>query len=226
MRLGLTRTVSLFALLIASPAWAEPANTPGEARRSGDIVCGPRSLQYILSTLKPSAAPDLLEIVTRVQPEFEKGSSLPRLKDYLEDQGLFTAAIKPASNSTIVWPHPVLLHLRGENDNLGHYVVLLPTSDRSIATMWSGLAGITRMPTWRLSERIDGGALLVSPQPIKEATFFFPLNTDALIRRLGWTFILIATPLIGFAWASWTSATHAGGRLMRSSSEKYLIPPA
>ncbi len=201
MRSPLSRTALIFASLLGAPAGAEAPKPAGPARRPSDIVCGPRCLEYIAKSFRPGFSMGLSEIVAQVQPEFEKGASLAHLDRFLNQQGLHTLAIKPAAGTAICWPYPVLLHLSAEDDDLGHYVVLLPGSDRATATVWSGLAGVIKVPTWRLSERIGGGALLISPKPIPPTDPAFPATLDSRVRRVGWATILLATPIIGLALA-------------------------
>jgi ABC-type bacteriocin/lantibiotic exporter with double-glycine peptidase domain len=200
-------------------AWSEPSRSTNGRRPPGDVVCGPRCLRFILQAVRSEAsAPDLVSIVARVQPDLDEGASLSLLKKYLDDQGLFTLAFKPEPNTAIVSPFPALVHLRGNQDDLGHYVVLLPNSDRSNATVWSGLAGPVRLPTWWLAERIDAGAVLVAPRPI-EANLAFPATTDFSRRQVGWGILLIA----GFLLSVCGLANSRCSLLSGSHSERPLV---
>ena len=136
---------------------------------------------------------NLVDIVSEIQPDFDKGSSLASIKNYLEANGLFTLAVKPAAGSALVSPYLALVHLRPTRSTIGHYVVLLTDSDSNTAIVWSGQLGRLSIPMWQFDEMIDGGLLLVSSNPITEFPSFSK-TTDLYVLMFAIT--TISTSLI------------------------------
>ena len=148
-----------------------------------DVVCGPRCVEFLLKTLRPETSASLVDIVSQVQPDFERGSSLGVIKRYLEAQGLYTLALQPARGSALVLPHLALVHIRPSDSTLGHFVVLLPNSDSNKAIVWSGQAGRLSLPMWELGQMIDGGMLLVGTSPFQNIPDFTK-TTDYMIQNV------------------------------------------
>lgn len=142
----------------------EPAVSP---RSRGDVVCGPRCVQYVLQHYGIES--DLIDLVKETQSDFEAGASLANLNDALRRRGVFTAALKLSPNSVLQWPHPVLMHLSSETEGMGHFVVWLPTQDGSESQVWNGLSGTQTGPESVLAKKRSGYVLLTAtaeiPQP-------------------------------------------------------------
>lgn len=156
----------------------EPVPSP---RSRGDVVCGPRCVQYVLQHYGIES--DLIDLVKETQSDFEAGASLAALDDALRRRGVFTATLKLSPNAVLQWPHPVLMHLTPETEGIGHFVVWLPTSDRTQVQVWTGLAGIQTGSESRLAAKRSGVVLLTSPTTIEQPTS----ASASTIRWGGWS---------------------------------------
>ena len=177
-------------LLIASQGFSansasESPTLKAEQTGQGDIICGPRCVAYILEHYGRDE--ELVTLVRETQwPRMDQGASLDALRQSLAGRGVHTAAIRISPEAELVWPHPVLVHLkppasqsrprsRPEN-NLGHYVVWLPDSSASHVRLWSGLPGVMTGTRREFVAHRSGVVLLTAPEPIR--------STDAAVRRI------------------------------------------
>lgn len=168
-----------------------------KGQKPSNIVCGPRCVQFVTGYYKNNSPTDLLHIIESVQANLEAGSSLADLASYLKGQGLFTMALKPAEGNTIVYGRPSIVHLRGDGNGIGHFVIVLPGSDGVSSFIWSGLEGYQSMPAWELASMVEGGFLLTNDQPIDVASYQDVATRDKQIHRVGWILVFAAVPVIG-----------------------------
>lgn len=141
----------------------EPVPSP---RSRGDVVCGPRCVQYVLQHYGIES--DLIDLVKETQSDFEAGASLAALDDALRRRGVFTAALKLSPNAALQWPHPVLMHLSPETGEMGHFVVWLPTPDGSKSQVWNGLSGTQSGLESVLAKKRSGYVLLTAAAEIRQ----------------------------------------------------------
>ncbi len=154
---------------------------------TGDAICGPRCVQYILNHYGQHA--DLIELVRETQwPDFEAGASLEALSRALEKRGIHTCALRVDPQAKLSWPHPVLFHLTGHEAG-GHYIVRLSPS--SGTTRWGGLERLKKRPSEILAERFSGIALLTSPDPITDPATAVPYAGGRWSLRFLWSITTI-----------------------------------
>ncbi len=193
----------------------EPAVSP---RSRGDVVCGPRCVQYVLQHYGIDS--DLIDLVKETQSDFEAGASLATLDDALRRRGVFTAALKLSPNAILQWPQPVLMHLSPETEGMGHFVVWLPTTDGSRSQVWNGLSGTQTGLESVLSKKRSGYVLLTAAaeirQPETAAQRTIRLELWSLFRLVG----VIA--LIGVVASYWQSVWRACRRVRLSLFGSYL----
>lgn len=192
--------IALPCLFWPAPGFAQQV-TPSTARYESiglsppDNVCGARCVHYLLRHYQ-GVAPDLMEIVRQIQwPDVSAGATLADMKDFLESHGVRTKAMKVAPGHMVESTHPCILHLRPSAPTaLGHYVILLPGSDRSYARVLD-LDGVKELPTWELLEKCSGAVLLTGPpgQELSGEDARVVMATDTLVRRSGYLSLAILT---------------------------------
>lgn len=217
----LTMGVSVVVwFLVCSGIWTNAdATEPVVSQRSrGDVVCGPRCVQYVLQHYGIES--DLIDLVKETQSDFEAGASLAVLDDALRRRGVFTAALKLSPNALLQWPHPVLVHLSPETGEIGHFVVWLPTQDGSQSQVWNGLSGTQTGLESVLAKKRSGYVLLTAAteirQPEAAAQRTFRLDLWSLFRLVG----VIA--LIGVIATFWKSVWRACRCVKLSRFGSYL----
>ena len=154
--------IALRLTCISLICWVSPC----QARDTdGDFICGPRCVSFLLEYYgRPS--PELIELVKALQwPRLEQGASLASIERELNQRGVYTFALKVGKEARIVWPEPVLVHLKGDAAG-GHYVVLLPPNKGVNDKVWVGLGGFRVGPSRDLARRRSGYLLLTSKKPI------------------------------------------------------------
>ncbi len=208
IRTILATMIGLSALGIQPASGDEP-----KPAQNGDIVCGPRCLQYLLQCYGKKD-PGLIELVREVQwPDIEAGSTLKALDEALRKRGVFTRALEIGPDSRLSWPYPVLLHLNGEDEDEGHFVVWLPSSSESREQVWTGLVGVRSGPPAKMAKRRSGAVLLTAPVPIEELGSAVSYHRDWLWHRYAWA----------VAGVLFTSVAFWGGGRYRQG--RRLIPP-
>lgn len=129
-----------------------------------DLVCGPRCVQYLLQYYGREA--DLIELVREIQwPDLASGASLDALDKALNERGIHTFGMQLAPQARLEWPYPVLIHLKVEGAEIGHYAVWLPSSSGKVA-LWNGLLGIQQVSGGELAKCGTGAILLTAPKTI------------------------------------------------------------
>ena len=137
------------------------------ANGHGDLVCGPRCVQYVLKHYRQDV--DLVEVIREVQwPDLEHGATMQAMAAYLTERGIHTAGMQLASKTRLTWENPVIVHLTGESDEIGHYVVWLPSTSGRVVDAWFGLEGIRQVPEREFAGLRSGAILLTSPAPIQD----------------------------------------------------------
>ncbi len=143
---------------------SDPPKAAGVPERAQDLVCGPRCIQYVLRHYGQDA--DLIDLVKEVQwPNLEAGATLAAVETALNKRGIHTQAISITAGGRLQWPHPVVLHVRGDGD-LGHFVVWLGRTEAGADVVWDGLSGSQTGPWDKLYTHCTGTALLTAPAPI------------------------------------------------------------
>lgn len=152
-----------------------------------DFVCGPRCVQYLVRHYRPDDRTELIDFVRELQwPNLEAGTDLAHLAESLQSRGIHTSALTLGHEDELVWPQPVLLHLRAANDTeLGHFVIWLPTSTLAKTEVWAGISGAQRGPWSLLHKRMSGHVLLTSADAIND-------SSSAIRRRNGKKWLAVA----------------------------------
>lgn len=125
--------------LLAQPHNDEPATTT-----TRDTLCGPRCVRFLLEYYgrEQVTGNDLVTLVKELQwPLAEHGSTLLGLQHALNARGIPTKALRIAPTNEIQAETPALVHLTTSDDELGHFVVWLPSSVGSTVDIWSFPAG-------------------------------------------------------------------------------------
>lgn len=161
-----------------------------------DRFCGARCVFFILDYYQRLGGLDQLDIVREIQSsELELGAPFKRVVGHLEKHGIFVATSKLNCGGAVVWPHPVILLLPGEPNKLGHYVVLLPNSNRSVARIWDGYDKIQEVQTSELAETNEVVVVLTSPVAIANQSDAFVFGFNAILEDS-----MIALLLAGGTW--------------------------
>jgi ABC-type bacteriocin/lantibiotic exporter with double-glycine peptidase domain len=189
----------------------QPPKSAEEQVEPGDIVCGPRCVQFVLKYY--GIEEDLIDLVREIQwPDLERGASLDSLEMALRMRGIETRAMRLGSRGVLKSPHPVIMHLNGKSAG-GHYVVWLPSSSDSESHVWIGLAGVQVGPTLDLEKSRSGAILLTSPTPITR-------TDDAITGAFGlpaWVISLNAA-LLACSCVGWFVYRSRGKHMNRVSS--------
>jgi hypothetical protein len=160
-------------ILSCGVSFGKPAGTRSAQLISsdgGDVVCGPRCLQYVLDYYDAPGSNDLLALIKEVQwPHIESGASVAAISRVLTDRGIDSTAIElaPSDLVDIVWPHPVILHFKphpNSNHELGHFVIWLPVQSPVRTHVWNGLSASEYVSSSELQNRLSGIALLTRPR--------------------------------------------------------------
>jgi ABC-type bacteriocin/lantibiotic exporter with double-glycine peptidase domain len=164
--------IALFALFGSQYSCGESLSVPNV-----DLHCGPRCVQRILEAYGKTE--ELAELINEVQgSDTNAPSSLDRIDDALKQRGIFTLAVMLSPTEDIIWPSPVLVHLRGTGETLGHFVVQFPSQSPGDASLWLGLSGFHVVPVEKLAARRSGVVLLTSQSIIDS-------KSVAVVRRRG-----------------------------------------
>jgi ABC-type bacteriocin/lantibiotic exporter with double-glycine peptidase domain len=135
---------------------------------TGDLICGPKCVKKILQWYKKEDE-DIIRLVREIQwPDVQKGASIGKIAQALEKRGIHTFAMKVKSSARIVWQYPVIIHIKPKKEqNIGHFVVWLPTSEKSVVSVYDGDFGIFEYNERQWSNERSGSVLLTSIEPIK-----------------------------------------------------------
>jgi hypothetical protein len=173
------------------PAPVDPRPQNGEA----DLVCGPRCVRQILG-IYGMPEPDLIDLVREMQwPDIEAGSSLAAVDEALRRRGVHTARLRVGPQVRVRWPHPVIIHIDGDEGG-GHYIVRVPSDSDRYETVWTGLGGWRRGPWDEVSRGRSGAILITAPVPIhRPSDALYDPSRAALAA--GWAVVaLLATSAI------------------------------
>ena len=155
--------IPLGLLMAGSLVQAQVATPPAKLRADSDMVCGPRSVQFILREYGQEVG--LIDLVKELQwPDLEAGASLDQIEKSLNSRSIQTRAIRVAPGRRLTWPHPVVLYTDEGNPPRGHYVVTAPQKGADL--IWAGVEGWRRGPWGEITRGFTGVALLTSPDPI------------------------------------------------------------
>ena len=159
------RVVSALGLLLISGACPVFGGEGEDSRQSQnvDFVCGPRCVRFILQYYGYQS-PSVTKLAEQLQlPIVEDGSSLGQIASMLSGRGVQVKAVRFDVGNPIKWIHPVILHLDGEAQEFGHFLVWLPSASESKVTVWDGLRGVRTEDPGKFSSRLSGVALLTAP---------------------------------------------------------------
>ncbi len=194
---------TLFASCLLAAATAGRAAVAEQAARRvaddgsrqpiGDMFCGPRCVQYILDYY--GRHEDLLPLIEEIQERnWSEGSSLRSVEMALNRRGIQTAAITVGRFAQVSWPRPVIIHLAGTGNSLGHFVVDVTETPSSMARVWCGLTGVHSLSQAQLGKLRSGVILLtsedriVAPREAVRGIWRAPLviALTFVITALGW----------------------------------------
>jgi Peptidase C39 family len=172
------------------------SETEDAKTKAADFVCGPRCVQYVLRHFGLSA--DLSDLIHEMQwPEIERGTNLVAIQEALQKRGVFTRAVRVGTDVELRWPHPVIVHLSAADQEIGHFVVQLPSDEPGNAIVWIGLDGWVMGDKQKLAARRSGFVLLTAPEPILDPMSGFVVpDSGSRFRRWG---LILATALATLA---------------------------
>lgn len=145
--------------------WSKPAREP--IRGIADNICGPRCVQFVLQHYGIDA--ELQDLVREMQwPELEKGATLDSMSQALERRGVHTCVLKVDPSTRLAWRDPVIVHLQGAKEALGHYLVLLPGAASGEVDEYVEFTNVNHYPADAIRERMSGVVMLTSSKPIDD----------------------------------------------------------
>ena len=160
-------------------------------RNLNNIVCGPRSVQFVLKQFGHDV--ELVDLVREMQwPQLTDGASAASVIAALEKRGVFVKVIKVDPKAAVfAWNHPMILHLKPDvNESHGHFVVSMPRSTDEQVTLFDGLAGYYSGPYSEFRRKMSGIVIVCSPTPNAD---------DAVIvyrRVVIWTWCIVLVVLV------------------------------
>lgn len=185
----LLMAIWIVAALLSPVMAAELAAATAESllESTTDPYCGPRCVHFILEQYGIEGTSVAGFANQLAMSGDAQGVDLSSIAGLLEQHGLHTQAFRGHHGMVPQWPHPVLVHTAaaGDADGVGHYIVLLPNCTRSEGIAWDGLHGKTSVATFELSDRIAGGVLLTSSEPIDARAAPFVFTNDEIAYRTG-----------------------------------------
>jgi hypothetical protein len=140
---------------------------PDDARAAADMFCGPRCAQFVLAHF--GQRQDLYDLIREIQErDWRRGASLASIDRALRRRGIHTAALLINDTAALRWGEPVIVHLKGTAaDDIGHFVVQLPSRDDRDSRFWCGLAGEQAIAARKAADLRSGAVLLASAGEIK-----------------------------------------------------------
>ena len=152
---------------------------------SGDAICGPRCISYLIWYYKKQNT-DLLDLIKEVQwPDFDNGTSLKDLKIALEKREIKCKIIYADNLENIKWNYPCIIHFN-TSSAIGHYVIRMPASNETTTLAWMGVTGILSGPTSEFYKKSSGYILLTSTEditcPLNE--IFPDSNSAGFLKKL------------------------------------------
>lgn len=181
--------VVLLFQLLTSPIIVYGGSDSGNTASTSDFICGPRCVKFILSQYSRGEDLELLDLVKKLQwPELERGCTLNDIEELLKSEGIYCKSVyaKPHDLLTLRWNYPVILHLvDAGQDNVGHFVVLLPNADASQRSIkiWNGLNGYQKGEANQLKDQLSGYALITSPKPLRRSDLVIYAPADTLLSQ-------------------------------------------
>lgn len=172
---------------------AELSSETDHYRPGIDPYCGPRCVHQILKHYGISSV-DLLQCATELRWNSNRsGVDMQSVAELLNRHGINTAAFEAKPGYVLRWRHPAVAHLQSIDGNAGHFVVLLPNATREKVHIWDGPLLERVMSAQAFSERVDGGVLLTSPEPIPHSLDPFRLTAEEVEWKsgLGVTMLLL-----------------------------------
>jgi ABC-type bacteriocin/lantibiotic exporter with double-glycine peptidase domain len=150
--------------LIASPIDGTPEPHQHIASYPNvDLHCGARCVRAILEHYGKNE--ELRSLIDEIEGDRRMGASLADIQAALQRRGIFTRALKMSRYSDLNWPYPAVIHLKGDNEVLGHFVVQVASAPNLI---WLGLVGEKRFSSARLRSLRSGYVLLTSDHEIND----------------------------------------------------------
>lgn len=135
--------------------------------RSSRMVCGPLCVKEVLGHYGVDT--EITKLVREMQwPVLERGATFTEIARALESRHIQIAALRWTAKRPLSWPYPAVLHLAPVGGDMGHLVVLYPSSSEA-ALVWDTLGPVRRMNWTDVSKRMTGAVLLTSPRPISKS---------------------------------------------------------
>lgn len=169
-----SRNVELIGvLLIGLVAFVQdvPVDGAESTSRVGDVVCGPRCVQFVLREHGIEA--DLIELVKEMQwPNIESGTTLDRVRAVLKERGVITDLVSIPKDSAYAAPSSAIIHIPDPKGDLGHFAVLLPSNNSEEVTLWLGVAGVRKMKLSEFHKTHSGLALIATVASAEDGAAF------------------------------------------------------
>lgn len=175
------------------------------------VVCGPRCVQFVLRHYGRDE--DLIDLVQELQwPDLGGGATLSGLRQALENRGIHTFAMRVEPGARLNWHSPAVLHWRGEERTLGHFVVWLPSSGTRAVLIWDGVFGTSRMTRSELASQMSGVILLTSASPIEHPEAAVMPPWQARSKTIVWLAVSLGAMVVFvcYRWFWWPEARARG----------------
>ena len=139
--------------------------TYGQEAATGEQICGPRCVEYILNAYdRPTELTDLIYAMQGGQAD--RMVSAAMIAKTLENKGIHTRILKLDPPSIPDWPHPTVLHLINASGS-GHFVISVPGDAGHAVMFWDGGTFHEELPEPQRNG-LTGVVVLTSPEPFAQ----------------------------------------------------------
>jgi ABC-type bacteriocin/lantibiotic exporter with double-glycine peptidase domain len=142
-----------------------------------DNICGPRCLHYVL-TEEYHISVTLKEIIRDIPwDNLKSGVSAQEIIQAFSRYGINAVGIHTSPTTVLDTQHPCILHLLPESkSSIGHFVVLLPTTNRAYAQIWDR-GRVYTISTWQLQRQQSGLAIVIDDITLSHTRSILTLDT-------------------------------------------------
>ncbi len=204
LALNVVRAGALAVLCIGACVTARSDHTDDEMQSYNQVICGPRCAHFVLRYY--GREEKLSSLVREMQwPDLSQGTSIRQIEDALDSRGIHTRSVQLHNVRRFQPTRPAIVHLhenddRGD-DNMGHFVVVLPESTSRHVAVWDGLSGTRFRPWDDFSREITGAVVLTDDVPIEDVKEAMRLPSG----QLAWIGMVATVGLLSLGLFSLTS---------------------
>jgi ABC-type bacteriocin/lantibiotic exporter with double-glycine peptidase domain len=175
--------------------------------KNRNVICGPKCIGFILDYYGITDHPNIIVLMQELQGQnIYQGTTIMELSKYLNQKGIYTTPIGISNMADIHWEYPVLVHYKPLSPNeLGHFVVWLPSSKRTMVRCWDGDRGEVDIPISEWHKLRSGSILLTSPVKIdrpEKSIIYSGLEADSIYTKgIGAIVLLIGLAICWIAYS-------------------------